>query len=168
MVENLGAEKSNLTAQVWRYLLDYEIKDDLTSYERKKEDIEKAITNLKEQIQKETVKKQSKEREIGNFEKDITSIQPTIDNINGFLTEFGFQGFSLAKSDHDRFYKIERPDHSDAKTTLSEGEKNFVAFLYFYHLLKGSKSESDITADRVNDLLVRPHASTAARGCSIT
>ncbi len=149
VVENLTAEKSELTAQVWRYLLDHEIKDDLASYKKKKENIEKAIANLEKQIEEETVKERSKEEEIKNLEKDTTSIQPTIDDINDFLTEFGFQGFSLAKSDRDRFYKIERADHSDAKTTLSEGEKSFVAFLYFYHLLKGSISESGITSDRV-------------------
>jgi wobble nucleotide-excising tRNase len=33
--------------------------------------------------------------------------------------------------------------------TLSEGEKTFVTFLYFYHLLKGSDSESGMTTNRV-------------------
>ena len=149
VVENLTTEKTELTAQVWQYLLGHEIKDDLASYKRKKENIIRAIENLEKNIQEKAQKKLNKENEIRNLEKDTTSIQPTIDEINGFLTEFGFQGFSLAKSNSDRFYKIERPDHSDAKTTLSEGEKSFVAFLYFYHLLKGSTSESGITSDRV-------------------
>jgi wobble nucleotide-excising tRNase len=42
-----------------------------------------------------------------------------------------------------------RSDGSDAKDTLSEGEKNFVTFLYFYYLLKGSDSEAGMTTDRV-------------------
>ncbi|MFH0083694.1 AAA family ATPase, partial [Pseudomonas aeruginosa] len=37
----------------------------------------------------------------------------------------------------------------DAKETLSEGERTFVTFLYFYHLLKGSDSESGVTTDRI-------------------
>ena len=36
MVENLQAEKSKLTAQVWRALLDHEIKDDFAAYKTKK------------------------------------------------------------------------------------------------------------------------------------
>jgi wobble nucleotide-excising tRNase len=32
---------------------------------------------------------------------------------------------------------------------LSEGERSFITFLYFYHLLKGSESESGVTTDRV-------------------
>jgi wobble nucleotide-excising tRNase len=42
-----------------------------------------------------------------------------------------------------------RADGSEAKHTLSEGEKTFVTFLYFYHLLKGSDSESGMTTDRI-------------------
>lgn len=148
-VENLQAVKAELIAQVWRYLLDHEIKDDLARYLRKKENINKAIENLEIKIQEETQRKQNKENEIRELEKDTTSIQPTIDDINGFLQDFGFEGFSLVKSDRDRFYKVERPDHSNAKTTLSEGEKSFVAFLYFYHLLKGSISESGINSERI-------------------
>ena len=65
------------------------------------------------------------------------------------LKSFGFDGFALVKSERERFYKIQRPDGSDAKETLSEGEKSFVTFLYFYHLLKGSESESGMTSDRI-------------------
>lgn len=148
-VENLQNEKSMLTRQVWRYLLDQEIKDDLAAYESKKADLRKAINNLQEKISNAKEKKQNKEKEIGELEKDTTSIQPTIDEINRFLNAFGFQGFKIAKSVCDRFYKIERPDHSNAKATLSEGERSFIAFLYFYHLLKGSNSESGTTSDRV-------------------
>ena len=42
-----------------------------------------------------------------------------------------------------------RADGSHAKDTLSEGEKTFVTFLYFFHLLKGSAMESGVTSDRV-------------------
>ena len=66
----------------------------------------------------------------------MTSIQPTIDAINALLKSFGFQGFVLAKSGRDGFYKIQHSDGSDAKETLSEGERSFIAFLYFYHLVK--------------------------------
>src|SRR5690606_21322028 len=52
-------------------------------------------------------------------------------------------------SEVGNYYKIVRPDGSDAKETLSEGERTFVTFLYFYHLLKGSDSDSGVTTDRV-------------------
>jgi len=46
-------------------------------------------------------------------------------------------------------YKLIRPDGIEAKETLSEGEKTFVTFLYFYHLLQGSESSTGISENRV-------------------
>jgi len=42
-----------------------------------------------------------------------------------------------------------RNDGTEAQTTLSEGEKNFVAFLYFYHLIKGSHIESGVLTNKI-------------------
>ena len=149
MVSNLNTEQAELTGQVWRYLLDNEIKNELRVFIRNKAGIENAIGSLKTQIKDMSYEEEEKARDIRALERDTTSIQPTIDSINGLLKSFGFNGFSLAKSDRDRFYKIQRPDGKDAKQTLSEGEQSFIAFLYFYHLLKGSETESGITTDRV-------------------
>ena len=149
MVANIQTERAELTEQAWRYLLDEEIKSALASYNSKKAEFEKAIDNLQKKIGNKTEEERQKEQEIRILEKDTTSIQPTIDVINALLKSFGFQGFALTKSEHDRFYKIQRSDGSDAKGTLSEGERSFIAFLYFYHLVKGSASESGLTSDRV-------------------
>ncbi len=107
------------------------------------------MESLKKQIQDKQDSKREKENEIRRLEREITSIQPTIDAINGLLASFGFHGFSVAQAENKRSYKLLRSDGADAKETLSEGEKTFVTFLYFYHLLKGSSSESGITNDRV-------------------
>ena len=149
VVSNLEKEKAELTGQVWRYLLDHEIKNELKVFNGNNANIKKAIQSLRTQIEDMPRKEQEKTREIRALERDTTSIQPTIDSINDLLQSFGFNGFSLAKSERDRFYKIQRPDGTDAKETLSEGEQSFIAFLYFYHLLKGSETESGMTSDRV-------------------
>ena len=149
MVSNLANEKAELTSQVWRYLLDHEIKSDLAKYNQQKSNLGQAITNLEEKIRTANQEQQRKYQEIQSLEKDTTSIQPTIYGINNLLKSFGFTSFELAKSERDLFYRIKRPDGSDAKETLSEGESSFIAFLYFYHLLKGSESDTGMTSDRV-------------------
>lgn len=148
MVNNLSNEKKILTNQIWRFLIE-EIKTETTNYKTKKDNIEKAISGIQEKIDKNNIEKQQKENEVKALEKQTTSIQPTIDGINSLLKQFGFSSFTLAKSASGNYYKLQRPDGADAKTTLSEGEKSFVCFLYFYHLLKGSDSENGITTDRV-------------------
>lgn len=148
-VANLTQERSNLTAQVWKYLLEEELKSNLVDYDTKKDGLTKAIAGIIEKITTATTNKKTKAVEIRNLEKETTSIQPTIDGMNALLASFGFKSFSLAKADNGTCYKLTRQDGADAKETLSEGEKSFVTFLYFYHLLKGSNSESGMTTDRV-------------------
>ena len=147
-VANLSKERITLTTQVWKFVVE-ELNVDLTSYKEKKEKLEKAINSMESNIKDTKVALQNKETEIRELEKQTTSIQPTINGINALLSTFGFQSFSLAKADKGTTYKLVRPDNSDAKATLSEGEKTFVTFLYFYHLLKGSDSESGMTTDRI-------------------
>ena len=148
MVVNLSKERNTLTAQVWKFVLE-ELKGDLTAYKTARENLDKSITAMTGQIATATTDKAKKAAEIRNLEKQTTSVQPTIDAINGLLLSFGFQGFLLAKTASGTSYKLVRSDGSDAKATLSEGEKTFVTFLYFYHLLKGSISDSGMTTDRV-------------------
>jgi len=148
MVNNLAQERRTLTSQVWKFVLD-ELKADLEDYQNKSEAIKRAINSLDEKISATNTKKTQKEAEIRELEKQTTSVQPTIDAINTLLRSFGFNGFSLAKAENGTSYKLLRTDGSDAKETLSEGEKTFVTFLYFYHLLKGSDTESGMTTDRI-------------------
>lgn len=148
IVANLSNEQKKLTSQVWRFIIE-ELKADLSEYRTDRSGIDKAIENITEQIIQAKTDKKEKEKQIKELEKLTTTIQPTIDGINSILGSFGFQGFSLSKTESGNSYKLVRADGSDAKKTLSEGEKSFVTFLYFFHLLKGSESESGITTDRV-------------------
>lgn len=148
MVNNLAQERRNLTSQVWKFVLD-ELQVDIKDYQNKSEAIKRAVNSLDEKITANNTIKIKKEAEIRELEKQTTSVQPTIDAINALLRSFGFNGFSLAKAANGTSYKLLRADGSDAKDTLSEGEKTFVTFLYFYHLLKGSNSESGMTTDRI-------------------
>lgn len=147
-VANLSKERIALTGQVWKFVLQ-ELKEELAAYKKKKEDLNKAITAMESKIQTTITDLSNKKAEIRELEKRTTSIQPTIDEVNALLSAFGFKSFSLAKADNGMTYKLVRQDNSDAKETLSEGEKTFVTFLYFYHLLKGSDSESGMTIDRI-------------------
>lgn len=148
-VRNLETERTKLTAQVWRYILEVELKGNLQTYFNHKANVDAAIQSLSEKIATQERLIREKKTEIANLEKETTSIQPTVDGVNRLLKSFGFRGFKLMKADNQRCYKLVRADGSDAKQTLSEGERTFVTFLYFYHLLKGSMSESGASTTRI-------------------
>lgn len=147
-INSLGARKKELTSQVWKRLLE----DTKTTYNQFKTEsggLDKAITSLNGQIETETKDLEAKQEEIEESERKITSIKPTIDTINKLLKSFGFTNFHLAEGEDSGFYEVKRADGSDAKRTLSEGEKSFITFLYFYYLIRGSFSSSGGTNDKV-------------------
>lgn len=63
--------------------------------------------------------------------------------MNAMLKDSGFQGFSLRKKPGTKNrYEVVRDGNKPVKR-LSEGVRNFIAFLYFYHLASSMLSYID-------------------------
>lgn len=147
-VDNIESEKTLLTIHIWK-LFSSEIKLDFDAYVAKKETLTKAINGLTNSNDDKVVRIRNTKEELETLESSITSIIPTINAINNMLKGFGFTNFSVAESEKQGFYKVIREDGSDAKKTLSEGEKTFLTFLYFYQRVQGSGTSSGTTEDKV-------------------
>jgi wobble nucleotide-excising tRNase len=149
LVSSFTTEKLRLTAEVWKYIVEVELKNTLTDYVAEKSKLQKSIAGIALSRDKATEDINSTNIDIDKIEAELTSVKPTVIAINKILKNFGFLSFSLDPACADNSYRIIRADGRDAKQTLSEGEKTFVTFLYFYHLLRGSITTSGITADRI-------------------
>ncbi|GHB54121.1 AAA family ATPase [Mongoliitalea lutea] len=148
IVANYSTERSNLIKSIWRYLVD-EYKNEIAAFTTKKSGLEKGIENLEKQ-RKEKLDEYSKlDVEVKNLSKNVTSIQPTINEINRILKSYGFLNFAIVPTKEEGFYQIEREDGTIAETTLSEGEITFITFLYFLQLAKGGLSEDEVNNERV-------------------
>lgn len=88
--------------------------------------------------------------EIRKLETNMTSVKPTIIEMNKMLAGFGFTSFHIEETeeDHNQYHVI-RENGDLAYATLSEGEITFLTFLYYMQLVKGSFSDSGITSSRV-------------------
>lgn len=147
LLKNLKLEQSSLIMDIWRFIVE-ENKTNYDSYKKENTRLEKAITGFSGGITKKKQYKNLQEDEIKKLEEQITSIAHSINEINRILSSYGFTNFKLADSGKGN-YKIIRGDGRDAEATLSEGEKTFITFLYFYHLIRGSNSTEQITVDKV-------------------
>ncbi|AKO96673.1 hypothetical protein MALG_01489 [Marinovum algicola DG 898] len=147
-IDNLASRKKELASQVWKRLLE-DTKPIYDKFKTESGALDKAISGLSNQIEARTKELEGKQEEIEENERKITSIKPTIDAINKLLKSFGFNNFHLMESTENGFYEVKRPDGSDAKRTLSEGEKSFITFLYFYYLIGGSFNSSGGTNDKI-------------------
>lgn len=147
-VANIATEKQILTSQVWRYVL-HELADDLQQYQQAKIRLTRTIQGMEQSLQDKKVQLGVLQNQVKELERQTTSIQPTISAINDLLRKFGFHSFSIGEADEGRHYRILRVNGEDASRSLSEGEKTFITFLYFYYLIKGAQLPSGITTNRI-------------------
>lgn len=148
ILRNLSTKKEELKTKVWSLIVD-NLKIDIEQFNKEKDKLYKmkrGITQAKEKGEKAI---QEYEKKIKEKENCITSVVPTVNEINKILTSFGFNGFRLKQAIENGYYKIIRNDGQDVNETLSEGEYRFITFLYFYQLLKGSNESSGITKDKI-------------------
>lgn len=149
LVASFTTEQRRLTGEVWKYIVDAELKNTLADYTAERNKLQKYISGITLSRDKATESINATNVNIDKIEAELTSVKPTVIAINKILKNFGFLSFSLDPACIDNSYRIIRADGKDAKQTLSEGEKTFVTFLYFYHLLRGSITNSGITTDRI-------------------
>ncbi len=148
IVATIGEEKTTVRKLVWKYLAT-QAAETLTDYSRKENGNNRAIQSLNSKILSENVMLDDLKNRLRELEEQITSVAYTVTEINRILASFHFHNFTLAESEHVGHYKIVRPDYSDAKETLSEGEFTFITFLYFYQLVNGSHSNTGVITNRV-------------------
>ncbi|WP_038900467.1 AAA family ATPase [Dickeya dadantii] len=147
-VDNLQTEKKNLTNQVWKFILE-ELNPHLNTYNSNKIQLQNVVNGMQSSLEEKKRRRNDIDRQIKEQEKSSTSILPTKDTINALLNSFGFTSFSIDIVDEKGHYKICRSNGDDASRSLSEGEKTFITFLYFYSLIKGAQASSGITQPRV-------------------
>lgn len=148
MVANLAKERSSLTADVWAFFAHSEMAKGYKAFCGKREAEQKAIDAINNKITAAAESREKCEAKIRKLEAQVTSVQPTVNEINRLLKGFGFRSFYL-EAVKGNLYRLRRADGSDAQDTLSEGERSFITLLYFFHLLKGSVSEAGVNTDRV-------------------
>lgn len=149
LVANFGKEKNLLVNAIWNHFANL-YKEKLASYNSTIEGVDKAINALEKKSQLAILECSQLEAEIQALENNVTSIKPTINEINKQLKSFGFTNFSICEAtDNPNYYQIVRENGELAKDTLSEGESTFITFLYYMQLAKGSSSSIGIHQDRV-------------------
>lgn len=149
LVANFKKEKEALINAIWNYFADF-YKEKIVSLYNDLESINKAEDSFNKKYALTRSECLQLEDEILTLEKNVTSIKPTINEINKQLKSFGFTNFSICEAKNNpNYYQIVRENGELANDTLSEGESTFITFLYYLQLVKGSTSSTGINQDRV-------------------
>jgi wobble nucleotide-excising tRNase len=148
-VINQKGKQAECVNGVWQVVVS-ELKTVIDTFDRDTAGNTKGIKDLDEKVSEQNELKKEHQKLITEKEETLTSVKPTADAINSILTRFGFEGFSLIENpDELGTYKIVRNDGKNVDKSLSEGEYNFICFLYFYHLVYGSQDKTGIAQSKV-------------------
>lgn len=149
LVDNYDQEVAKLKSEVWRFLVDV-LGEKIRVYESTRSGLQRGIDNISDEMEgrKESIK--NLDREVIELSKNVTSVQPAVDEINRLLAAYGFTNFLIVPSPEEQnHYAIQRENGDLAHHTLSEGEVTFITFLYFVQLAKGALDQNSVTEDRV-------------------
>jgi wobble nucleotide-excising tRNase len=134
---------------VWQVIAS-ELKATIDTFDKDTAGNTKGIENLDEKVSEQRELKKKHQKLITEKEETLTSVNPTAEAINSILGRFGFEGFNLIENpDEIGTYKIVRNDGKNVEKFLSEGEYNFICFLYFYRLVYGSQDKTGIEKPKV-------------------
>jgi len=148
-IDRIKEVEKEFTKSIWG-LLAKNCKEETDEYKVKNEAISKTLAEKQAALDEAKNNKVKILESLKGINTQITDITKTVDDINYFLKSYGFTNFKLIKNESSEgTYCIVRPDGSDATDTLSEGESNLVAFLYFYCLVRGSPDPLDMLAHKI-------------------
>lgn len=144
-LENKKEAKSKIEKEFWEYLSGQcfekisDFKKIQTEKQNEIENSDKAILALRKKIQKGS-------EDIEELEKKTSTTKEAVSNINGYLEGLGICNFRIVQFEESNnfFYQISREGaEGGVFSTLSEGEKTLISFLYFLEICKGKREQDE-------------------------
>lgn len=90
-----------------------------------------------------------KRDEIVELQKKTVNIDEAVSNINNGLIQLGITDFHIEKHIDSQYRVVRGTQSSSIFTSLSEGEKMIISFLYFCELCKGKKSATETNKKKI-------------------
>ena len=148
IVSNQQSQQKLCTQQVWERIA-FDLGDTIASYRSEKTALESEINTLKNDESAANQRIRELEQDIERLTKQTVNTAQTMTDINKLLHDSGFEGFKLReKPSTPNVYEVIRAN-GEIADRLSEGERNFIAFLYFYFQLQGSLTNTGESKDKI-------------------
>lgn len=147
-INNSDSEREKLKSDFWslmRWQYDQTISRWIEDSTKSKE----TIDGLKRDKSSNQINIKNKRDEIVKLQKQTVNIDDAVNSINNSLIQLGIADFSITKYD-EALYKIVRNGEHDAEfSSLSEGEKMVISFLYFCELCRGKQTADEVATGKI-------------------
>ena len=164
IVDDAPRKRKQCRDQVFEYMA-FRLKDVIEGYGRSDTAIDNEITAQQKTIDAQNAMVTQLDKELGDLRSQTVDTEKAIININNMLRDAGFEGFEVSPRKERilqqdgttkcevekpvRNYEVIRTETGEIAEDLSEGEKNFIAFLYFQQVVFGSSSAEGDTRQKI-------------------
>ena len=107
------------------------------------------IAEAKNNQKLSTSRVKEKQDEISELQKSTVNIEEAVTSTNNGLSAIGMNDFTIKKH-NEELYRIVRGGNSEATfSSLSEGEKMIISFLYYCEVCKGKKTATETPKKKI-------------------
>jgi wobble nucleotide-excising tRNase len=151
IVENADIECAKLINDGWvAFLSGTAVSREMKKFNGIEPKKQRDIAELQSKITESEQRGDLANQKINALRNSISNTTEVADKINRLLKAMGFHRFSLSSAgEFSGGYRIVREDGTQAFDSLSEGEKSFICFAYFWESLFGSDVASGVPEDVV-------------------
>lgn len=147
-LENRASTLAALKSDFW-HLMRWQYDQTISRFNQDRDETNFNLSTLRGEIEAITIGLATQKTCIAEAQKETVNVDEAIQAINRGLLDLGIDDFKIKKQS-DSLYRIIRSDKpEDAFSTLSEGEKMMISFLYFCELCKGRTSAEDTNTKRI-------------------
>jgi wobble nucleotide-excising tRNase len=141
-------DKKKCQEAFWKYIA-FKISSLIAAYQKGESTFKKQIKDIEVKIKAEEDKYKAAEAKIRALNTTTSNTDDAKDNINAILKATGFHGFYLENSEEPNTYILKRPGEDGPAKGLSEGERNYIAFLYFYQYVIGTNDKAGKQKEKI-------------------
>ncbi len=144
----LDDSKNTLITDIWSYMAQ-QCQSAVETFAEKEIKYQRIIDLANQLIGGYDAKAFTAKNTIETLRSQTVNTKDAVDNINIILKNAGFEGFEIAEENTtnniSQYYlkRNNRIDEGSVFKSLSEGEKNFISFLYFFQLCIGTDDIKD-------------------------
>jgi wobble nucleotide-excising tRNase len=145
-------KKQACNQAVWEKMA-FQCQTIFAGYSAGMEELKKVQTGIETRQKELAQQDQEYTEKIKELNQQTVNTTVAKDAINALLKSAGFQGFEMVEKPGTQYvYQLVRDDGTGKKTIakdLSEGERNFIAFLYYYQTVVKSQSDDGIKHHKI-------------------
>lgn len=141
-IDNSTNELSRIKTEFWN-ILRYEYDQTISNFNNIQKNANKAITDKMREETTIIELEEAKDAERAEHQKSTVNIDDAILNINQGLIDIGITDFFIEKYENELYKIVRTGSNLKIFSSLSEGEKMIISFLYFRELFRGKQNATE-------------------------